>query len=414
MVEYVTIPLDIEGVKIDRVDVNNAGEIHIYVSSTEAGTQCHRCGGHLQEVYDEAREIKLRHLPILDHPSYIHIKPKRYICRSCPGHPTTTRRVSWYEPRSTVTKAYADYLLKQLVNSTLSDVSHKEDIGYGVLEDILSSQFGETVDWTQFKALPILGLDDLSVKKGHRDYVTLVTTRDEKGKNRLLGVLDGREKATVKAFLLSIPKELRKTIQSACCDLYEGYTEAVREVLGSEVEIVADRFHVAKLYRKGLDQVRKREMRRLQKELSEAEYGQLKGVMWLIRKPPESLDNDQRDTLRKLFNYSPILLMSYCFCWALTEIFNTPQSKTEAEERLRAWMRLVEERKVEGFETFLHTLDEKMDLITNYFIRRRNSGFVEGLNRKVRVLMGRCYGIFNRIHLFQRLSLDLGGYQQFA
>jgi hypothetical protein len=28
--------------------------------------------------------------------------------------------------------------------------------------------------------------------------------------------------------------------------------------------------------------------------------------------------------------------------------------------------------------------------------------------------LGRCYGVFNRIHLFQRLSLDLGGYEQFA
>jgi transposase len=55
-----------------------------------------------------------------------------------------------------------------------------------------------------------------------------------------------------------------------------------------------------------------------------------------------------------------------------------------------------------------------MDLITNYFIRRQNSGFVEGLNHKIRVLLGRCYRVFNRIHLFQRLSLDLGGYEQFA
>ena len=70
--------------------------------------------------------------------------------------------------------------------------------------------------------------------------------------------------------------------------------------------------------------------------------------------------------------------------------------------------------KAEGFDRFMNTLDEKMDLITNYFIRRQNSGFVEGLNHKIRVLLGRCYGVFNRVHLFQRLSLDLGGYEQFA
>lgn len=55
-----------------------------------------------------------------------------------------------------------------------------------------------------------------------------------------------------------------------------------------------------------------------------------------------------------------------------------------------------------------------MDMITNYFIRRQTSGFVEGLNRKIRVIMGRCYGLFNRVHIFQRLTLDLGGYELFA
>ena len=51
-----------------------------------------------------------------------------------------------------------------------------------------------------------------------------------------------------------------------------------------------------------------------------------------------------------------------------------------------------------------------MDLITNYFVFRKNSGFVEGLNHKIRVIFGRCYGMLNKIHIFQRISLDLSGY----
>ncbi len=55
-----------------------------------------------------------------------------------------------------------------------------------------------------------------------------------------------------------------------------------------------------------------------------------------------------------------------------------------------------------------------MTPITNYFIARKNSGFVEGLNNKVKVIKRRCYGIFDRVHLFQRITLDLGGYEQFT
>ena len=77
---------------------------------------------------------------------------------------------------------------------------------------------------------------------------------------------------------------------------------------------------------------------------------------------------------------------------------------------IRAWMSIVKEANLGYFDTFLKTLEEKMDLITNYFVRRKNSGFVEGINHKIRVLLGRCYGMLNKIHIFQRLTLDLSGY----
>jgi len=414
MAEYVTIPLDIEGVKVTRVEVTGDGEVHIHVSSTVKGARCHRCGRDIQDGYDEGREIKLRHLPILDMPTYVFLKPRRYLCRDCPGNPTTTQQLPWYEPRHAVTKAYAEHVLKLLVNGTVQDVGEKERIGYAEVEGIVEGRFGQGVDWGSFASLPTLGIDEIALKKGHRDFATVVSVRAEDGKNRLLGVLEGREKATVKAFFLSIPKGLRDTVQSVCSDLYEGYTEAAREVFGDGVVVVADRFHVARLYRKAVDTVRKKEMRRLKRELAEEEYKKLKGSMWLVRKDPDSLDEEGRATLRLLFAHAPALFLAYAFGRALTGIFDRPQSKAEAEERLRAWMRLVGETKVEGFDKFVNTLDEKMDLITNYFIRRQNSGFVEGLNHKIRVLLGRCYGVFNRIHLFQRLSLDLGGYEQFA
>jgi hypothetical protein len=38
MTEYVTIPLDIEGVKVNHVEVTGNGEVHIHVSSTVEGS----------------------------------------------------------------------------------------------------------------------------------------------------------------------------------------------------------------------------------------------------------------------------------------------------------------------------------------------------------------------------------------
>ena len=66
------------------------------------------------------------------------------------------------------------------------------------------------------------------------------------------------------------------------------------------------------------------------------------------------------------------------------------------------------------FDAFLKLLDSWLDLIANYFINRQSSGFVEGLNNKLKVLKRRCYGLRNVVRLFQRLTLDLEGYRRFS
>ncbi len=77
-------------------------------------------------------------------------------------------------------------------------------------------------------------------------------------------------------------------------------------------------------------------------------------------------------------------------------------------------MKSVGDSGLRCFDSFLTTLENWMDEITNYFISRQTSGFVEGFNNKAKVLKRRCYGIANLTHLFQRLYLDLEGYRLFG
>jgi transposase len=98
----------------------------------------------------------------------------------------------------------------------------------------------------------------------------------------------------------------------------------------------------------------------------------------------------------------------------LTTIFETELTKQEATEKIQLWRQEVEASALSCFDSFLTTLDNHLDEITNYFINRYSSGFVEGLNNKVKVLKRRCYGIFNLGHFFQRLFLDLQGYSFFS
>ena len=196
--------------------------------------------------------------------------------------------------------------------------------------------------------------------------------------------------------------------------MYEGYTNAATEVFVNDVIIVVDRFHVAKLYRKGMDGLRKKEIKRLKKELSEEEYKNLKGVMWILRKDVKELTDEELEILKCLFRHSPILELAYKLCNELTDIFEDDISKSVATRRINDWKKQVEESDLNCFNKFLSTLDKYWNKIINYFINRQTSGFVEGLNNKIKVIKRRCYGILNVKHLFQRIYLDLEGYSLYA
>ena len=106
--------------------------------------------------------------------------------------------------------------------------------------------------------------------------------------------------------------------------------------------------------------------------------------------------------------------MTYKFREELTRIFEMNLTKEEGKEKLLVWKNNVEQITLSCFDKFLTTLDNWLDKIANYFTARLSSGFVEGLNNKLKTTKRRCYGILRIATLFQRLYLDLEGYRYFA
>ncbi len=200
--------------------------------------------------------------------------------------------------------------------------------------------------------------------------------------------------------------------------MWEGYLTAVDEFISAHADVsaslVVDRFHVAQHYRGDFDDLRKQELRRLKKELPTETYDQdCKGMLWPLRKNHASLDPDERSRLRRLFGHSPVLHQAYTFREELTAIFNLNLSLTQAELRLQAWVQKVESSELDTFDSFIKTLANHWSYIINYFDQRITSGFVEGLNNKIRTIKRRCYGIHKSSTLFQRIWLDLHGPDRF-
>lgn len=306
----VTVPLNIPDVRVLKTEINERRELIITIESTKAGTTCRQCGRWISKSHGQDEWVTLRHLPVFGQSSYLRYRPRRYQCMDCEGHPTTTQRLEWHDPNSPHTYSFDEHLLLQLVSATIADVSIKERVGYDAVLGVIERRISTSVDWSVYTELGVLGLDEIALKKGHRDFVTVVTARLADGQLVVLGVLADREKSSVLAFLRSIPQRLCQTIHTVCCDMYEGFTEAVREELQT-VRIVVDRFHVTRHYQKAADGMRQSELKRLKQELPESEYQQLKGSMWAFRKQPENLRPEERQVLKKLWKVAPKLKLAY-------------------------------------------------------------------------------------------------------
>jgi transposase len=412
-----SLPLGIPDLAVTQVCQNDQGDYVITVKSTLAGTCCQHCGRQLTKFHGHGRWIELRHLPILGHRVYVRLRPNQYTCPPC-GRKITTQQPDWYVPKSPHTTAYDQYLLLNLVNSTVEDVSQKEGLGYDAVTGALQRCVSLQVDWELITELRVIGIDEIALLKGHQNYVAIISAQQANGQVLVLAVLPDRQKETVRNFLESIPRRLWPTMAKVCTDMWVGYVNAAKEFAAAHpevtLEVVTDRYHVAKNYRDCVDTVRKSECRRLKKELPEAEYAEVKGMLWIVRKNHRDLTAAECARLRALFKHAPLLKAAYTLREELTALFELPLTKAQAQVRLHQWAAKVRRSGLTCFDPFLTTLQNWFEEITNYFVDRLSSGFVEGLNNKIKTLTRRCYGIPRVTTLFQRLYLDLQGYRLFS
>lgn len=367
-----TLPLDITSLEITAQSIDNKGNITFVVVSTCSDTTCHKCGKQATKVYGSNPPRTVQHTSILDRKVYLQIKPVRYECEHCGS--TTSELYDWCDRNAKVTKALEEYIMRNLINSTIEDVSKKLKVSYKTVASVVDREVSKEVDWSNYTDLNVIGIDEISDRKGHQDYLVIISTKTKSGELSVIAVLTDRSKAGIKSFLDSTPNHLKKTVKSVCTDMYDGFVYAAIEVFRQQV-VVVDRYH---------------------------------------GKQHECLTQADKGKLELLYEYSPLLEKAHSYALKLTRIFNTHSSRKAAMTKINRWIKKVQKSDLKIFNTFIKTLTKYKSSIANYFKSRKNSGFVEGLNNKIKVMKRRCYGFFKPESYFQRLFLDLKGYSLYA
>ena len=148
-----------------------------------------------------------------------------------------------------------------LINSTVADVARKLTISEATVAGVLTRWVSAPVDWDAFDQIEVVGIDEIALKRGHRDYITLVSVPLIPRGVEIVAILADCKKQTVVNFFNSIPSRLKGDIKRVCTDMYQGFVGAAEDQL-PDAKLVVDRFHVAKAYRDCAGRVRKHEVKR--------------------------------------------------------------------------------------------------------------------------------------------------------
>lgn len=403
------VELKLSDIKVKSVKVDHIEDYHIYVSCTAVQTRCSSCGKVISTSHGQCKESVIEHLPILDCKVFIHVKWPRFICTDC-DDTTTSFRPHWVNKTGQMTVAYEDYVLKYLINSTAKDVAEKLSITEDIVEGIVDRRISLEVDWSQYSP-DVLGFDEIAMRKGHKQYLTIVSDISMKGKTRVIAVLQGRTRDDILPFLRDIPDRVITNLQGICVDMSGSYFSALKERIGNqklfEKLVTIDRFHLAKLLGEKVDKERKKILSQLRQEhaKNEATLEALKGTMWPFRHHPKDCTDEETAKLEELFHVEPHLRELRDLREDLYHIFETQHTKEEARNIIETWRETAKNHK--AFTGFIQTYRGFEENILNYFVHRHSSGPVEGLNNKIKVIKRRCFGFRNITNFAKRIFLDV-------
>jgi transposase len=223
----------------------------------------------------------------------------------------------------------------------------------------------------------------------------------------VLDVLETRDKPTVKAWLIAGKASgLLAELEEVTTDMWEGYTLAAREALGSRVRIIIDRFHVMQQFQVHLDEARREIQRALPKEAAKA----LKGSRWLWITNPQNLSIKQQQELQQLKAQFPELARLSEHREHLRQIFEEREIRTAGvgASCLREWCKRGRRLGLKALNPFYKMLERWMSKIANYFVSRSSNGRTEGFNRGLRALLWRACGMTNFTHFRLRVLHAFG------
>jgi transposase len=186
---------------------------------------------------------------------------------------------------------FEQHVLRMLIGSNEADVARRLGISADTVRFIVKNQLadGQALVIDPQRVITDIGMDEISLKKRHKLYVTILTDLSDPQNPQVLAVMAGRDEKAAEACLNLLTAAQRDKVLRYRVDMGAAYNKTCRALL-QNAQAVIDRFHVAKLFGEAVDGVRKKNHAGLQEE---AEQSPAEGVSRAdVGVPPRSVEPD--------------------------------------------------------------------------------------------------------------------------
>jgi transposase len=218
--------------------------------------RCEKCGREEPASYEYKKTVYVvRDLDLWGQPSWLIFQPCFHRCSHC-GHrqehlaPFKRRKVMY-------TYRFEEYVLWMLIGSNEEEVAARLGISAETVELIVENQLKDDKRIDPARVIKHVGMDEISLKKRHKLYVTVMTDLTDPESPKVLAVARGRDTAAALECLGKLTPEQRAAVETHRVDMGKVYGPVSSEQLPHS-RLVVDRFHVAKQFNEAVDDLRKK------------------------------------------------------------------------------------------------------------------------------------------------------------
>ncbi len=337
---------------------------------------------------------KVRDLKISEREVWLYIQVPQFYCPSCNRY--FFENPEWIAAGKSYTKRQSKWIFEMCKQQAFTQVGALVNMCHKTVERLFYEMAAAAINLpARYAKVRKLGIDELSHRKGKKDYVCVLTDLE---RGTQLDVLVDRKKETLVTHFKSLGEKFCHQIEVVSCDIWKTYINVAKECFPN-AETVIDRFHVVKALNDALDAQRK-ELRRAFKE-EEC----FKHIKWKLFKRPEKCDEKDFALLQNAFNKSWLLEEIYQLRNTFNAMFDIAPTKEKLIESLDFWIEHASQLNYEPLNKFIRTLCNWKTQIAAFATENISNAVTEGLNNYLRYFKRISFGLPNFENMRMRILM---------